>query len=78
MTKFAIAFLLFLTACKASSELPAPAGVAGKPMEFNGSTIETFHDAEHGVTCWVTTGGYGGTSPAMSCLPDSQILGDTP
>lgn len=74
----ALCLLLLLTACRHPSDPPTPASVAGKPMEFNGSTVETFHDAEHGVTCWVTAGGYNGTSPAMSCLPDSQILGDTP
>ena len=35
--------------------------------------VRTVHDAKHGVTCWYMAGGYGGSSPALSCLPDSQI-----
>lgn len=61
-----------LAGCVGAEQQPSVAKLA---TPYTGFTLSlgVVHDDARGVTCWYATGGYGGTSPALSCLPDSQI-----
>lgn len=73
-----LAISALLAGCDYPSD-PVPAKsdtVAHAPIDAGRgwqSELRTVHDDKHGVTCWYMTGGYNGSSPALSCLPDSQI-----
>lgn len=53
-----------------ASPVPAPVAQGETGVHDSPVKIRTVHDEVHQVTCWYTTGGYGGTSPSISCLPD--------
>jgi hypothetical protein len=83
---FAVCAMAFLTVIalvamhdrtNKKSSIPAPVAASktwtGYPVE-----IRTMHDDLHEVTCWYATGGYGGGSPAISCLPDAWLSSTGP
>ena len=55
-------------------EAPVIVG-AYAPVRWSNYSAPVFviHDEERAVTCWTLTGGYNSSSPALSCLPDSQL-----
>lgn len=68
MKRLLIVVLMFLAAC-------APPGYPLTPLPSNQASpgeyeISTYHDAYHGVTCWLApaVGGIG-----ISCIPDQYI-----
>ncbi|MDR7024380.1 hypothetical protein [Pseudomonas peli] len=42
---------------------------APRQKSHGASHIETWHDDQRGVTCWI----YGGTNGGISCLPDGVL-----
>lgn len=71
MKSLALLVCAGITACTQQPQPQQAAPVAEMRIGYNKLTV--VHDRKHAVTCWYVTGGYGGDSPAISCLPDRQI-----
>jgi hypothetical protein len=55
-----------------AASAPLPSTDLGIIGGRDGQSIRRFHDADKGVTCWVSQGFNKG---GISCLPDSQLKG---
>lgn len=76
MRAIAIIAAGLLAGCNQTQPPSAHDTVANAPLDAGRDStaeVRTVHDSKHEVTCWYMTGGYSGSSPAISCLPDSQI-----
>ena len=44
-----------------------------QPPQITQESVAYWHDAAHGVSCWLYGRGASGYTAAISCLPDSEL-----